>query len=224
MLATFPDDRSLESNLIDQGETMETGINLTGYDFVVIGLFVLFIARGIWLGLLKQVTGLLALCLGYYVASQYHDRLFPFLKDISDNPKVVFVASVVILFIATYIIAMLVGKVLAYVVEITISKWFDRVLGAALGVIKAAIVVIFMHMILSSILAPENKMISDCQTCNGLNKATGYARAIIQDEEVRKALMQQTPAISADDVREFFEGKPQIEESEADPDSSPPVE
>ena len=203
---------------------METGINLTGYDFVVIGIFALFIARGIWLGLLKQVTGLLALCLGYYVASQYHDRLFPFLKDISENPKVVFVASVVILFIGTYVVAMLIGRVLAYVIEITISKWFDRSLGAILGVVKAAIVVIFLHMLLSSILAPENAMLRECQTCNVLNKSTEYARAIIQDEEVRKALMQQTPAISAEDVREFFETKPQAEEPEVDQEPSSPVE
>ncbi len=203
---------------------METGINLTGYDFVVIGLFALFIARGIWLGLLKQVTGLLALCLGYVVASQYHDRLFPFLKDLSDNPKVVFVASVVILFVATYVVTMLIGKVLAYVIEITISKWFDRSLGALLGVIKAAVVVIFLHMILSSILAPENAMLRECQTCNALNKAADYTRAIIQDEEVREALMQKTPAISAEDVREFFETKPQSEEPETEQEPLPPVE
>ena len=170
------------------------------------------------------MTGLLALCLGYYVASQYHDRLFPFLKDLSDNPKVVFVASVVILFIATYVVAMLLGKVLTYVIEVTISKWFDKSLGAVLGVIKAAVVVIFLHMLLGSILAPENKMLRECQTCTALNNATDFAREIIQDEEVRKALMQQTPAISAEDVRNFFEKKPQTEESNSEQGSQPPVE
>jgi len=122
---------------------------------------------------------------------------------------VVFVASVVILFVATYVVSMLAGKGLAHVIEITISKWFDRLLGAVLGAGLALAVVILLHMMLSSILPPENAMLRKCQTCNALNKATDYARQFIEDEEVRKALMQQTPAISAEDVREFFEGAEQ---------------
>lgn len=189
-----------------KGEVMETGVNLTGYDFVIIGLSILFIVRGLWLGLLKQVTGLLALYLGYYIASQYHDRLFPFLKDLSNNPNVVFVASVAILFVVTFLIAMLVGKGLSHVIEIAITKWFDRFLGGIMGVCKAAIVIVLLHMVLSSILPPENGMLRDCRTCDGVNTATDYARAVIKDEEVRNSLKQQTPAISAEDVMNFFEG------------------
>ena len=184
---------------------METGFVLTGYDFVVIGLAVLFVVRGLWLGFLKQVTGVLALCLGYFFASQYHDRLFPFLKDLSDNPKVIFISSVVILFVVTFAIVMLLGKGLSYVVEITFSKWFDKLLGILLGAVKACLVVVLMHLVLGSILAPENTMLRECQTCNGLNAAADFARSIIRDEDVRKSLIQQTPAISTEEVMQFFD-------------------
>ena len=49
-------------------------LQLSGYDFVVIGIFLLFVIRGLWLGLLKQVVPLLALYLGYFAASRYHER------------------------------------------------------------------------------------------------------------------------------------------------------
>lgn len=197
-----------------KGEVMETGVNLTGYDFVIIGLSILFIVRGLWLGLLKQVTGLVALYLGYYIASRYHDRLFPFLKDLSDNPNVVFIASVAILFVVTFLVAMLVGKGLSYVIEIAITKWFDRFLGGVMGVCKAAIVIVLLHMVLSSILPPENSMLRECRTCDGVNAATDYARAIIKDEDVRNSLKQQTPAISAEDVMNLFEGSNQKSDSD----------
>ncbi|MEE4242159.1 MAG: CvpA family protein [Desulfopila sp.] len=190
-----------------QGGAMEAGLSLTGYDFVVVGLTFLLIARGVWLGFLRQVTGLLSLFLGYYVASQYHDRLFPFLKDISENPKVVFVVSVVLLFAATYIAAMLLGKGLSRVIEIVISKWFDKVLGAILGAAMAVCIVVLLHMILGSVLAPEDKMLRDCRTCDVLNMMTDYTRAFIQDEEVRKSFMQQTPAISSEEVIDFLQGR-----------------
>lgn len=185
---------------------METAATLTGYDFVVIGLFVLFLVRGLWLGLFKQITVLVALYLGYVIASQYHDRLFPFLKGVSEDPKVIFIASAVILFIATYLLTMLLGKGLSHVIEISISKWFDKILGAIMGVLKAGIVIVLLHMVLSSLLPPENTMLKECQTCEGVNTATDYARKIIRDEEVREALMQKTPAITTEDVLQFFEG------------------
>ncbi len=187
---------------------MNTDLGLTAYDCIVIGLFLLFVGRGIWLGFLKQVTGLLALYLGYFAASQYHDKLFPFLLDISENPKVGFWVTYVILFVVTYLAAMLIGKGLTRVVEVSIAMWFDRFLGAVLGGAKAAIVIILIHMALGTVLAPENEILRKCTTCNGLNKATDFTLEFIQNEKVRTSLMQKKPAISPEDVREFFTTPP----------------
>lgn len=187
---------------------MGAGAGLTGYDLVVIGLFALMVIRGVWLGFLKQITVLLALYLGYIVAGQYHDRIFPFLREVSKNPKVVFFAAYVILFIATYVVVMLAGKGLAYVMQLTITSWFDKMLGGILGGAKALILIILLHMILTMAVPPENTSFSTCRTCNALTKTVNFSRDLIKDEDVRKALMQQKPAISAQDVKEFFESPP----------------
>ncbi|BCL59447.1 hypothetical protein DGMP_01400 [Desulfomarina profundi] len=183
---------------------MKLYTGMTAYDLVVLGLFALLIGRGIWLGLLKQVTGLLALYFGYFAAGQYNELIFPILKDISDNPKVVFLTSYVILFIATYIIVMLVGKLLTYVIQLTIAGWFDRFLGGLVGFAKGLILVVLLHMILGTILAPENPMLRKCVTCDVLNDAADITRQFIRDEDVRKALIQKKPAISMDTVREYL--------------------
>ena len=193
---------------------MEVFTNITAYDLVIIGLFVLLIGRGIWLGLLKQVTGFVALYFGYFVASQYHDRIFPVLREISENPKVVFLTSYVILFVITYVAVMLVGKGLGYVMEMTIASWFDRLLGALIGSAQAFILAILLHMILGTILAPENQMLRDCVTCDGLNGAAEFTRELIRDEDARESLLQQQPAIAVDAVKEYFvpdEEEPEVE-------------
>lgn len=184
---------------------METGVILTGYDFVVLGLLLLFIARGFWVGLLRQISGLLALCIGYYFASQHYDKFIPFLPDFSDNPKVVFLTSFVAVFLATFLVAFLLGKLLSLVVEVNFNKWFDKSLGVLLGAVKASIVILLLHMVLGSVLSSENDMLRECQTCDGLNSAADYAREFIRNEDVRKSLIQQAPAISTEDVIEFFD-------------------
>lgn len=183
---------------------MENFAGVTTYDLVIIGLFGLLIGRGIWLGLLKQVTGLLALYFGYFAASHYHDRIFPLLRDISDNPKVVFLASYVILFVVTYVVVMLLGKALGYVLSLTITSWFDRLLGGIVGAAKAAILAVLLHLTLGAFLAPENMMLRSCATCGVLNGAADFTRELVQNEELRKSLLQQEPAIAIDAVKEYL--------------------
>jgi membrane protein required for colicin V production len=187
---------------------------LTPYDMVILGLFAVLIGRGIWLGLLKQVTGLFALYLGYFAASQYHGVIFPVLKDVSDNPKVVFLTSYVLLFVVTYVAVMLIGKVLGYVLSLTITSWFDKILGGLVGFAKALILAVMLHMILGTVLAPENQMLRACMTCDALNDAANFTRTFIRDENVRQSLLQQEPAIAIDTVKKYLTPAPGNEKSE----------
>jgi len=182
-------------------------VQLSAYDFVIIGIILLFIVRGIWVGLLKQIVPLLALYFGYFAASRYHDQLFPFLSDISDNPKVIFLSAYVILFGLTFLVATLLAKGLSYVIQVTITSWFDRILGALLGTAKAGILVVLLHMILGTLMAPENEMLRTCKTCPTLNEMSEMTRKIIKDEDIRDALRQKTPAISFDTVQDFLTPK-----------------
>jgi len=176
-------------------------LQMTAYDFVILGIVMLLIVRGIWLGLLKQIIPLLALYLGYFAASRYSDQLLPFLVNVSDNPKVVFLAAYVILFAVTYVVATLLGKGLARVIQVTITPWFDRLLGAMLGCAKALIVVVLLHITLGTLLAPENDMLRSCRTCPTVDNLSTLSLEIIKDEEVRDALRQNKPAIAIEKVQ-----------------------
>jgi len=181
---------------------MDGGGSITVYDIVVISLFAILIGRGIWLGFLRQITGLVALYLGYIAAGQYHDKIFPFLREISDNPEVVFLASYCLMFIATFIVITVIGKFLAHAVQISIVGWFERVLGGILGCAKALIIVVLMHMALGVVLPPESKLIRTCQTCESLDEAVEMTQQLIKSEDVRIALRQREPAISLDAVKD----------------------
>jgi membrane protein required for colicin V production len=175
---------------------MDNGFHLTGFDFVIIALLLLFTLRGLWVGFLRQITTLVALLVGYVIAGQYHDKLFPFLRGVTDNPHAVFWISYVILFGMTYVVTMLLGKALAKVVELTVAGWFDKLLGGVLGVAKACILIVLLNMVLSGILAPENSMLRNCQFCPYVNQATEFFRSLIKDDTMRQAFLQKKPAIS----------------------------
>lgn len=204
---------------VPQEDDMES-LQLSGYDFVVLGVFLLFIARGMWLGLLKQVVPLLALYLGYFAASRYHGELLPFLSDFSDNGKVVFIGAYIILFVAAYVVSALLGKLVAKLIQITITPWFDRMLGVVLGFAKALILVVLGHMMIGAVVAPENTMLQSCVTCPTLNEFAETTRAVIKDEDIKEALQQQKSAITIDSVKEMLHQKSGSESSAVQPGGS----
>ncbi|MCK9175025.1 MAG: CvpA family protein [Desulforhopalus sp.] len=177
---------------------------LTTYDMVILGILALLVARGLWVGAVKQVTALLALYLGYFVASQYHEEIFPMLHNVSDNPKIIFLAAYVILFIATYLIVMLIGRLLSVVISMTLTGWFDHLLGGVVGFLKGVMIVVLLHLIFGTLLAPENDMLRKCATCDLLNEASDYTRNFISDSNVRKSLEQKTPAIDMSQVKKYI--------------------
>ncbi len=203
---------------------MTGSLNLTGFDFVIIGILVLFTFRGLWVGFLRQVTTLVALLVGFVIAGQYHDKLFPFLREVTDNPHAVFWTSYVILFAITYVVTMLLGKGLATVVELTIAGWFDKLLGGALGVVKAGVLIVLLNMILSGILAPENTMLRDCYLAPYLEQGTKIFRSIIKDDTMRKAFVQQMPAITEKAVERSVDGVRPFVPTEFPEETPVPVE
>ncbi|KAF0189623.1 MAG: putative membrane protein required for colicin V [Desulfobulbaceae bacterium] len=174
---------------------MVSGLELTGYDLVIIAIFAFFMARGIWVGLLGQVTVIVALYVSYIVAGQYHDRLFPFLRGVSENPQIVFLLAYGILFACTYVITMLAGKGLTKVVNLTIASWFDKVLGALFGAVKALILAILLHMLLTTFLSPESPLLRKGQLYPYLSQATTLFQQVIRDDKVRQAFQKKGTTI-----------------------------
>lgn len=172
------------------------GMGMTVYDLVIVAIFVFFIARGVWVGLLGQITVLIALYVGYLVSGQYHDKLFPFLRGVSENPQVVFFLAYAILFACTYVLTMLLGKALTRVMQLTIAGWFDKLLGAIFGAIKALILTILLHMLLTTFLAADTPMLRQCRLCPYLSQATTLFQQLIKDDKVRQAFQKKKPAIS----------------------------
>lgn len=171
------------------------GINMSGYDVVIAAIFVFFMARGLWVGFLRQLTVVIALYVSYVVAGGYHDRLFPFMRGFSENRQVVFLLDYAVLFACTYVLVMLAGKALAYVVQLTIAGWFDRVLGALFGGIKALFIVVLAHMAVTLVLDADSPVLKKSQLSPYLSQVMGRFQKVVEDEKLLEAMKKKGPAI-----------------------------
>jgi membrane protein required for colicin V production len=169
--------------------------DLTYFDFVVVFLFLFFLLRGAWIGFVRQLAAFFALVGGYYLAGQYADRMLPWTERFVDNPKVTFIVSFAILFIAAALVFTLIGKVLHRFLQFTLLGWLDRLSGVALGGVKAAVVASLLYMFLASSLSSTNDLLRTSYSTPYLKQGAEMLRSLIDDPRLRKYFIQKEPAI-----------------------------
>lgn len=174
--------------------------DLTSFDVIIVLIFVVFIIRGVWVGFMRQLTTFLALVGSYWLAGRYSGQLMPYVHQVVENPKMVFLASFVLLFLVSALIFILAGKVLRRVMEISLMGWFDRFLGLLLGGVKAAVVTVLLYMFLASSLSASNDLLTKSLSAPYLSQGAEMVRQIIDDPQIREQFVPRKPAITLDAV------------------------
>ena len=168
---------------------------LTVFDYIMALIVLLFILRGSWVGFMRQLTTFLALVGSYWLAARYTGELMPYVEQIINNPKIVFLVSFALLFLVSALIFIIAGKVLHRVMEITLLGWFDRFLGLFLGGAKGAIVVVLLYMFLASSMTPTSSLFAKSMTVPYLAQGTEIVRLVIHDPKIRKLFAPRRLAI-----------------------------
>ena len=187
---------------------MELTAQFTIYDYCVLGIFALFIARGLWLGFLGQIIGLLALYVGFLAAGRFSGDIAPWIRPLTNDPKVIAFLAWILAFALAWVVVALVGKLFMRVVRVTVAGGFDRLAGAALGFLKAGLLIVIVHMILASTLPASNNLTRGCVTCPTLDQTSNFCRAFITDSNTRDAFMRKTMAIPIEAMKRSLNGTP----------------
>lgn len=189
---------------------MPTLNELTTFDLAIAGLFCVFMVRGVWIGLVRQLAAFFALVGSYIIAGQYADRILPWIEQLVNNPKVTFFLSFAILFVASALGFTLIGKVLHRFVQITMLGWLNRLTGLVLGGFKAAVLASLAYMFLASSLSATNDLLRTSYVSPYLKQGAELLRSLIDDPRLRTYLAQKEPAI----LNNMLTGKPEETKNE----------
>jgi membrane protein required for colicin V production len=136
---------------------------------VVVGLALL---RGIWRGLIREVSSLLALGAGLFVVGRYGHEVALSLRQIVDNPQVAAGLSYVGVFLAAFVAVIILAGVVRKFMHAVLLGWLDRLGGGVLGTAKGLLISCLLLFVLTLVVPPRSAWIAESRLAPYLNLVT----------------------------------------------------
>ena len=154
-----------------------TGI--TAFDIFVLLIFIGFLARGIWIGFIRQISSFIAMIGGFVLAGYFDSEFYRLILPYIDNYHTAFLLTYIVLFIAFFFLIKLIGLGLKMVVDVILTTWFDRTVGGLFGAIKGIFFVSLLFILIGSFMSGSNNYLKKSVSYPGSSRgpASGPWRA-----------------------------------------------
>jgi membrane protein required for colicin V production len=115
---------------------------MNAVDIAILVVLAVLLGKGLWLGLIHELCGLIGLATGVVLAGRYHGLLATALQEGTGLPSWLAVASCyTLLFLLSVICFALLGVALSRLLRLIFLGGFNRVLGALFGLAQGVVVV-----------------------------------------------------------------------------------
>ncbi len=153
------------------------------FDMAIVVVLGYCIIRGIFRGLIKEVSSIIGLVAGFYVAYSYHGMISPWFSMWITEPAYLKITSFILLFCSVFFIIALIGILIRFVIKLVLLGVVDRICGGVFGALKATLVVSFAYILLITFLpAGGVSVISASKLAPQINTvAQGIIRVVPKD-------------------------------------------
>ena len=122
------------------------------FDIIIVIILGYCVIRGIFRGLIKELSSLIGVLGGFYAAFTYYMILAKPLSKWITNSGYLNIISFLILFCGVFLIISILGIIINYLLKIAFLGWADRICGAGFGAIKGILIVSVLLIALTSFL------------------------------------------------------------------------
>jgi membrane protein required for colicin V production len=146
---------------------------LNGFDIAVIALGVSFVTLGIAKGFVRLVIGLASLVVAFLLASRFEPVVAEWLTRVGLHQQPARFVAYLAIFLATLVAGGVVAWILRKILQAAFLGWADRIAGAGMGLVAAAIAAAFVlypvvaysdrgeRLLGKSMLAPYVSVVAD---------------------------------------------------------------
>ncbi len=122
------------------------------FDVFIIIVLGYSIVRGLFRGLVKEISSIFGVMGGFYAAYSYYPVVAKIFAGLVINPSYLNILSFLVIFCSVLIIISILGVVIKYLLNVAFLGWIDRICGVCFGLIKGVLIVTVLFIILTTFL------------------------------------------------------------------------
>ncbi len=122
------------------------------FDIVIIIIVGFCLIRGVFRGLIKEISSIIGVFGGFYAAYTYYTVIAKSLSGWISNDSYCNILSFMIIFCGVFLIISILGIIIKYILNIAFLGWVDRICGAGFGIIKGILIVSVLLIAFTSFL------------------------------------------------------------------------
>lgn len=129
------------------------------FDWVLVAVFVVGALLGLKWGLVQSALNFIGIYVAMVVGAQFADGLIARFTDDIDNKSVSTAIGYVVIFLAVFIVAQIVGKAVRTMLKMVFLGWVDRLGGVLVGALLGSILVIGAVTTMARIAYPQDEIL-----------------------------------------------------------------
>ena len=122
------------------------------FDILIIVILGYCLVRGLFRGLVKEISSIIGVLGGFYAAYSYYTLVAKWLSHVISNTSYLHILSFLIIFCFVLIIINILGIIIKYLLDIAFLGWVDRIFGVIFGFSKGVLIVSILFIILTTFL------------------------------------------------------------------------
>ena len=133
------------------------------FDILIIVILGYSLVRGIFRGLVKELSSIIGVLGGFYAAYTYYQVVAGLLSRLIHDISYLNILSFLIIFCGVLIIVGVLGVIIKYVLNIAFLGWIDRIGGVIFGVLKGILIVSILFITLTAFLPKGTAFIKNSE-------------------------------------------------------------
>lgn len=130
-------------------------------DCILIVILGYCLIRGIFRGLIKELSSIIGVLAGLYGAYTYYPQLAKLLARWISDAGYLNIISCLLIFIVIYLVVSMLGVMIKYLMNIAFLGWTDRLAGALFGAVKGGLIIAVLVLILTTFLPKNSPVVRD---------------------------------------------------------------
>ena len=133
------------------------------FDILIIVILGYSLVRGLFRGLVKELSSIIGVLGGFYAAYTYYKVLAGLLAGFIHDTSYLNILSFLVIFCGVLIVIGVLGVVIKYLLNIAFLGWVDRIGGVVFGVLKGVLIVSILFITLTTFLPKGTAFIKNSE-------------------------------------------------------------